>query len=188
MANKKHKPLPPISEADIARFWTYVDIRGPEECWPWLGGPHWDKETYGVFHFNGRQAAASRVAFLAYNKRDAWPLMVLHSCDWKPCCNPSHLSAGTHKQNAIEVWKRLRPTVKPEGVIRDESKKILNPHYFKRRGSSHRSAKLTEENVISIRSRYPAGDESMMDLAKEFGVTQHTIYAILRRIIWKHIP
>ena len=37
MPKLKHKPIPQMTEAQIASFWARVEKRGPDECWPWLG-------------------------------------------------------------------------------------------------------------------------------------------------------
>ncbi len=34
-----------ISESTLARFWAKVDVRGPDECWPWRGAT--DPKGYG---------------------------------------------------------------------------------------------------------------------------------------------
>ena len=34
----KHIPIPTLTESDIARFWSKVDNRGPDDCWFWMAG------------------------------------------------------------------------------------------------------------------------------------------------------
>jgi len=54
-------------------------------------------------------------------------------------------------------------------------------------GSSNGLAKLTEQQVIEIRSKFKPRIYTRAMLAKEYGVSPHTIKdAILRR--WKHVP
>lgn len=39
VANNKTRPIPKLSEAEIARFWSRVDKSGgPDACWPWTAG------------------------------------------------------------------------------------------------------------------------------------------------------
>lgn len=89
------------------RFWVKVDkSAGPDACWPWTGGI--GSAGYGIFEYSSHHAtSASRVAFfLTYG---AWPEpMVLHSCDYRPCCNPTHLRAGTAVENERDKWERGR--------------------------------------------------------------------------------
>lgn len=53
------------------------------------------------------------------------------------------------------------------------------------RGEKQGSAKITEAIVIELRRRWPA--ESQKALAKEFGLTQGTVSAIVRRVSWTHV-
>jgi hypothetical protein len=82
------------------RFWSYVDRKGPDDCWPWTRSK--DKTGYGHFGngIGGKVILAHRQAFLfaggVVTKEKPY---VLHSCDFRPCCNPAHLRAGTHKEN-----------------------------------------------------------------------------------------
>lgn len=54
------------------------------------------------------------------------------------------------------------------------------------RGERHHSAKLTELDVLSIRADRAEGTTANA-LAAKFGIHPHTVRAIVRRSIWKHI-
>jgi len=54
-------------------------------------------------------------------------------------------------------------------------------------GSTHGSAKLTEEKVLEIRTKGTTGNYTQEELAKEFGVSHVSIGSILRRENWTHI-
>ena len=56
-----------------------------------------------------------------------------------------------------------------------------------RRGNAHPKSKLTEALVLEIRERYAAG-ESQNELARQYGVTQPNIGAIVRGRAWRHVP
>jgi hypothetical protein len=58
-------------------------------------------------------------------------------------------------------------------------------HGTQKRGEEIYSAKLTEKQVLEIRSKYPG--TSYAKLGKEYGVFFTTISAIIKRRIWKHI-
>lgn len=60
-------------------------------------------------------------------------------------------------------------------------------HPFLLRGEASPSAKLTEEQVRNIRIRVTQGT-SMYALAREFDVRDSTIYKIVHRQRWKHVP
>ena len=73
----------------IERFWTKVDRRGPEDCWPWLG--YLDRAGYGTFHYRRRALYAHR-AMLEFTNGLIMPgLQVAHTCDQPSCVNPAHL-------------------------------------------------------------------------------------------------
>lgn len=79
----------------IKSFWDKVDIRGLDECWPWLGATRKNgAETAAYmpspFH-SGKIQSAARVAFWT-SRGYTGKLRVFHKegCD-SLCCNPLHL-------------------------------------------------------------------------------------------------
>lgn len=55
------------------------------------------------------------------------------------------------------------------------------------KGINKPSNKLTEDQVLAIRMRYVPHEVSLAMLAKEYGVSQQTVYAIIHRHKWKHL-
>ena len=96
----------PPGRSTAQRFWKYVDRRGPDECWPWMGG---NVRGYGRFYVGGRQRAAHQVAWEMENGRP-FPagMESLHSCDNPPCVNPRHISPGTHGDNMRDAFRKGR--------------------------------------------------------------------------------
>ena len=96
----------------IERFWARVDqAGGPNACWPWCGSP--GSQGYGLLqgatNYRGFSFLAHRIAFALYNQRDPLiGLLVRHSCDNPPCCNPAHLIEGTQKDNYDDAVERGR--------------------------------------------------------------------------------
>lgn len=103
--NNEILKMPTLSENDINRFWNKVAITANDNiCWNWQYGG----ERYGNFSIKGNSYKSSRVAyFLAYNI-DPSELCVLHSCDNPKCCNPKHLSLGTHYENMQDMKEKGR--------------------------------------------------------------------------------
>lgn len=91
------------------RFWALVDVRGPDECWPWTGGLS-KPGGYGAFHPDeGRTIGAHRYSLgLALGRPVATGMEAMHSCDNPPCVNPAHLSEGTSSANHLEAFVRGR--------------------------------------------------------------------------------
>lgn len=54
-------------------------------------------------------------------------------------------------------------------------------------GQENHKAKLTEGDVLAIRSRYAAGGETHQSLADEYGVHQTVIGQLIRRVTWRHV-
>ena len=91
-------------------------------------------------------------------------LCVCHRCDNPPCVNPDHLFVGTNLDNTKDRNQKKR-------------------HSF---GEHHASAKLTEKQVLDIRSR-PISWGSNSLIAKEFNVDRSVISNIRRGKTWKHL-
>lgn len=146
------------------RFWRYVDKRGPDECWPWLGKRQ--KQGYGrIGEGERKQYGAHRISFRIANGYD--PEVVMHSCDHPWCVNPAHLSGGTMADNYADMRSKNRhnTTERP-------------------RGEGHHRAKLTEADVREIKSR-PAAKPGK--LGAEFGVKSAVIQRIRNGTAWKHV-
>lgn len=99
----------------VARFWSKVDVRGPDECWPWLAAVAGD--GYGRFSQGGRgapQARASRFAYACENGPVPEGASVLHSCD-----NPRAATRGTSEPAPIRITpaaERWPPPCDPHDV------------------------------------------------------------------------
>lgn len=158
------KPSPTLAE----RFWSKVDIRKPGECWPWKAAVRKAGEGYGAFYLNGRHRPATHAAWLlSHGELPPDGIVVCHECDNPPCCNPSHLFLGTNKQNNDDKVSKRR-------------------HAF---GVRVGTAKLTEADVIEIKSQKPSGKAPnglRENLAKRFGVSANTISDVWRRR-WTHL-
>ena len=83
------------------RFWSYVDVRGEDDCWNWLGSK---TAGYGRFGFMGKYKLAHRI--VVFGPLTKSHLLALHNCDNPSCVNPKHLRAGTYKDNMEDLSKR----------------------------------------------------------------------------------
>jgi hypothetical protein len=133
------------------------------DCWNWSGKDNGN--GYGYFYFEGKQQKAHRVAWEQVNKEIPKGMCVLHKCDNRRCCNPSHLFLGTYQDNAADRQKKGR-TVIPDN-----------------RGENCGTSKLSNDDVLTIRS---AGG-LQKDIAKMFGVSISLVSQIRSGKIWKHI-
>ena len=139
------------------RFWSRVDIRGPNECWEWQGGTDGGK-GYGRIRWGSPRkirVGAHRVSWELHHGPIPDGMLVCHTCDNKPCVNPAHLFLGTNQDNLRDAAHKGRMA----------------------RGEHQSSSKLTEPEVLEIYRRYWWGDSRNV-LAQEFGVSRASIWNI----------
>lgn len=99
---------------DPADVFKHISMGGKDQCWAWLGtwgGRSRDRRPYFMAH--GERTMAYRWVWRLVNGSDPLPgQMILHSCDnggWPVgCCNPAHLSIGSHEQNMEQMRQRER--------------------------------------------------------------------------------
>lgn len=150
-------------EEAAASFWGRV-AKG-DGCWPWQG---FLRGKYGTTQFMGVSKSTHRLAWELANNASIPPgLVVMHSCDNPPCCNPEHLSVGTHKENSADCDRKGRGN-------------RTAPHA---RGEEQARHKLTEKQILEIRRRCAAGERKAL-LATEFGVSDTHIKYIAARKTW----
>jgi hypothetical protein len=81
----------------------------PSGCWEWTGTRN--RDGYGQLKLKGGKGypfRAHRVAYEAAYGPIPDGMIVCHSCDNPPCCNPEHLWLGTHKDNAADRTAKRR--------------------------------------------------------------------------------
>jgi hypothetical protein len=98
----------PMSEKEQTRFWSKVDRRGPDECWPWRACIL--RSGYGYFtqERTRKGLRAHRVALMLSLGRDIGNLLACHTCDNRRCCNPAHLWPGTSSENRLDASAKGR--------------------------------------------------------------------------------
>lgn len=99
----------PVTRAALEkRFWSKIDRRGPDECWPWLAKAVITTLKYGAVNLQGVVTGAHRVAYALHNQGIPEEGVIRHSCDNPKCCNPKHLLAGTQGDNQRDMVERGR--------------------------------------------------------------------------------
>jgi hypothetical protein len=154
------------------RFWAKVDVVDDEtSCWVWTGACA--PNGYGRFEWrhspfgqSGTTVAANRASL--YFTTGEIPRVCCHTCDVPRCVRPSHLYSGTHKTNARDREDRGRG----------------NP--WDRRGQLHPRATLSDDAVITIRTRVANGETEAV-MANEYGVSRSIIRNVVTGRTWIHV-
>lgn len=99
-------------------------------------------------------------------------LIVRHTNDNPPDCNPRNLILGTHADNTRDKIERGRTNYRSP----DEC-----------RGTNNGRNVLSDAQVLEIRARYAAGGTSYAKLGIEYKVSHNMIALIVKRKNWTHI-
>lgn len=155
-----------------AGFFAKIKKGGVNDCWEWTASKASSiaGQNYGNTWLNGKKWKAHRLAWVFAFGPIPKGKLVMHTCDNPPCCNPKHLAVGTTKENSDDCHRKGRA------------------HH--EQGEDRYNAVLNDEKVAEIRLRYKFRDPENggVALAREYGVGQTMISAIIRRHRWKHVP
>lgn len=104
-------------------FWSFVDVGGPDECWPWNGAP--SGNGYAFFYHGMEMVYAHRFSWELANGPIPDGLVVDHrchnedqacpggKCPHRLCQNPRHLEPVTQRENQRRNRERSNtPTTK----------------------------------------------------------------------------
>src|SRR5216683_3203676 len=141
----------------IESFWKRVDKNGPipahvpgiGNCWEWTGAFMSGKFKYGVVNVAGKETLAHRFAYQIEHGAIPEGVCVLHACDNARCVRDSHLFPGTRAENNS-----------------DRDRKHRQAH-----GERNRHAKLTAEEVDTLRWTYKIGGVSQATLGRWYGIS-----------------
>lgn len=140
-------------------------------CWIWM--KCLADTGYGNLRIRNKTFCSHRISWLLFNGHIPKGMHVLHYCDVRECCNPSHLWLGTNLDNILDRCRKGRsvgPSYRPKGL----KYKIKSNH-----GEWNLSlSKIDRENIRII---YASGGISTYELAKRYSVSQPTISNIINR-------
>lgn len=164
-----------LTESRIANFWAKVEIRGSDECWPWVGArAHNGYGSFGVG--DGGIATASRVAWvIATGEEVPDGLWVLHECDNQPCCNARHLFLGDRAVNMADMVAKRRHWA-------HQGRNCVPL------GEKHGRSKLRDAEVLRIRALRRDEHWTHQRIADEFAISRRMVGLIVRGENWKHLP
>jgi hypothetical protein len=136
MSNKI--PATELRARHTEKFFTLVDRpTTPEACWGWHGAM---QGPYGSCRLGDIKPVKAHVAsYLIHHgmtldqipddpTRPGFKLSVLHSCRSKTCCNPRHLSLGTHVENMEQ--RRREKTKSADRLSFDDVLAVISLYRF----------------------------------------------------------
>jgi len=97
-------------------------------------------------------------------------LFVCHRCDVRSCVNPNHLFLGTHLENMRDASRK--------GRLRGGNGKL---------GEDQHLSKLTQSDVVQIRSEYTGKYGDLTRLARRFDVSLTTIACVAKNRTWRNV-
>lgn len=153
-----------MSHEATQRFWSKVDKgAGPVGCWVWTA--YTDKGGYGKLRADKVYTAAHRASWELENGSIPEGLCVCHRCDNPPCVNPAHLFLGTMADNMADKVAKGRQT----------------------RGFGHGIARLTTDQVISLRSDRASSGMSYRKLGAKYGISAQHAHSIATGKQWSWV-
>lgn len=163
-------------------IWRNVTFHGGGATWEptWIEAVRAERSTsaaeggYLRVMFNDagtrRKVAAHRIVWMVCKRRDIPDLMEInheHEDGNKQRNDPNNLELVVRAQNvahAIHVLGKIHPHLKASG------------------------AKMTPVKVIEIRELHRAGQLSLKEIGRQYGLHWHSIQKIVTRQTWKHVP
>lgn len=152
------------------RFWKHVVKT--DRCWLWQGSL--DGGGYGQMGVweegAGKQRLwkASRVSWVLHYGPISDGLFVCHNCpdgDNPRCVNPAHLFLDTNAGNIADAVAKGQMAC----------------------GERLPQSKLTEPQVVQIRSLYAAGGITQQQLSDQFGINQSAVSRVISGQRWNHV-
>lgn len=148
-------------------LWSKVDVKSPDECWPWLG--HVSESGYGRVWIDSWAYYAHRVIFdlanpgqierkAPTNKKAKGFLM--HLCDNRICCNPAHLKVADLTENNRDAHAKGRV-------------------HHKKGGEHHRSVFTDQQIELALQLRKEG--YSSTQIAEKLNFKRSTIKSLFYR-------
>ena len=150
----------------FADVWELVSKGEPNQCWEWLGCKN--STGYGSITISQKVYSAHRIVFALTNpgliemtapKDKKAKQFILHKCDNRLCCNPSHMSLGNYADNNKDAALKGRSNAP--------------------KGAEHKKAKLTQEQADMIRKIHAPG-LTYVQIGKMFDIHANNVSRIVR--------
>lgn len=148
----------------LAQSYEEKVVKNITGCWGWIGAIN--HNGYAVFAADGTYKRAHVYIWELTNGPVPPGKQVLHKCDNRSCSRLECLFLGTHADNMRDMVKKRRQAY---GIRKAKQ------------------AKLSDQAVLEIRSRYRPRLVSHAELAREFGVSRELIRDVVNMKRWRHV-
>jgi len=148
------------------RFLTFVNKT--DNCWTWIGTK--DARGYGRFAIKFKKYMAHRISYELFKGEIPNKLVIDHLCNNKPCVNPSHLEAITHKANTLRAGSPIAVNARKTHCVRGHPFNNQNtyPQVGKRgRGCIQCRFENYRKRYLSNYSKFREHDKQYYQLNKE---------------------
>jgi len=137
---------------------------GDNGCIEWTGSRQ--RQGYGVFYIgHDAYVMAHRRAWEWSNGKDVPEgMLVCHSCDNPPCCNPDHLFLGTPADNMADMVNKGRSS----------------------RGEKQHKSRLNEQTVLDV-LRWSSQGCTLSQIARILGVSISAVRLVIAGKSWRHV-
>jgi hypothetical protein len=143
-------------ETPIERILSKTVLNELTGCWEWKGYTY--STGQGSISIDNKPTLVYRAVYEFYYGKIPEGLLACHKCDNHSCVNPNHIFLGTYKDNSQDAAKKGRLE----------------------RGSKRKLSKLKEEDIFMIRK----DSRQQRTIAKDYNVSQCTIYRIKNNLAW----
>lgn len=161
-------------------FWNRVESQTERrgECDIFTGCL--DDSGYGRINKDGKLVRVHRAVWERANGPIPSRLYICHTCDNPSCIRLEHLWAGSQKENMQDCARKGRQPGVPGNTHTKDSH--INV------GSAHGCSKLTEKDVLEIRSLDgPITLEMAAAIGEKYGISCGIVYRVRSRRSWKHV-
>ena len=152
-----------IKKETKLRFESKINKLPNGGCWIWNGGNN--EKGYGMIQVGGKQIRAHRLSYELYVGAVPPGMLVCHSCDNPPCCNPKHLWLGTNADNQRDKLNKGRDHFSNGYVMSDKNRarisklhkgnkynlgRVLSDEHKAKLSASHTGKTLSDEHRAKI--------------------------------------